>query len=173
MFLVPRRTTSQLEISGLLTSHECSISCDLLAFILSILSHCECSSSHETGDGWHISSRNSSSLLATRPFDPHLRRQWPIYVRDPGLPVFCVWGVPARDLADHRLDEVHREAGDMEASGRVLVCRLWFHPWCHWSLVLTVLWYYSGRPELPVTAVWVQTKRNIRKIVIVQSEKAF
>lgn len=113
----------------------------------------------ETDDGDHISICSPSSLLAPGPSDSHLCRQWPINVRDPGVPVLCVRGVSACHLADHR------QAGNVAASGCVLVCRLWFHPRCHWGLVHTVLWYYSRGPELPVTAVWVQNEKNVfRKV---------
>lgn len=115
----------------------------------------------ETDDGRHWS---SSSLLATGPLDSHLCGQWPIHVRDSGVPVFCVRGVSACDLADQRAERDHRQAGDVEASGRVLVRRLWFHPRRHWGMVLAVLWCHSRRPELPVTAVWVQTRKVLRKV---------
>lgn len=112
----------------------------------------------EIDDGSLISNCRSSSLLATGPFDSHLCGQWPTYVRDAGVPILCVWSVSACDLAHHRTERDRRQARGMEASGFVLVCRLWFHPLRHRGMVLTVLWYYSRRPELPVTAVWVQTK---------------
>lgn len=110
--------------------------------------------------GYLFSSWSSSSLLAQGPFDSHLCCQWSINGRDPCVSIFCVGCVPAGDLADHWAERGHRQAGDMEAPGCVLVCCLWFHPWCHWGLVLTILWYYSWRPELLVTAVWVYKQKT-------------
>lgn len=105
----------------------------------------------QTGDGCCFK-QSSTSLLATGPCDPHICGKWPLNVRDSGFSVFCVWDDSACDLADHWDCS---QAGDVEASGFVLVCSLWFHPFCPWGLVFTISWYSTRRPELPVPAVWV------------------